>query len=553
MRTDITLLHPPSYLYFREEKRKFGPISDVIPSTPIFDMYPYGFFSLATYLNKKGYRVDLYNVAARMVLDESFDVNRFVEKLDADVVGIDLHWLVHAHGALELARKIKQERPDITIMLGGLSSTIFHREIMEKFPWVDIIALGDTTEPVVDMLLDHRSRGKSLESVPNIAYREGKNIKVNSFSYVPKDISDYSIDYHKIFSSLFHASEPFGWIPFANFIEHPIGAILLYKGCRYNCLACGGSSYTYRKYFGRRELAFKSNDAILKELSSIVDHIKIPVFLVGDIQLLGRERAEDLIRKIKSEGLQFYGLFMEFYTPPPLDLIEKLTSLDTEVYFQISPESHIEEVRRFYGRLYGNDRLKDFVKGSIKLGAKRVDLYFMVGLAKQKLEHMETFSNFIRDIYREVPENERKRIDFFISPLAPFVDPGSLAFDFPEKFGYRIRARTLAEHVELIKNSLDWREMLNYETEFMNRENIAQATYIGAKALTIMKKEQGILEEDEAEKILLKLNQSYSEDIRGKETTDLRDLYPSEPLYNLIDEKRSEVLIMAIKKSLGLE
>jgi hypothetical protein len=166
---------------------------------------------------------------------------------------------------------------------------------------------------------------------------------------------------------------------------------------------------------------------------------------------------------------------------------------------------------------------------------------------------METFSNFIRDIYREVPENERKRIDFFISPLAPFVDPGSLAFDFPEKFGYRIRARTLAEHVELIKNSLDWREMLNYETEFMNRENIAQATYIGAKALTIMKKEQGILEEDEAEKILLKLNQSYSEDIRGKETTDLRDLYPSEPLYNLIDEKRSEVLIMAIKKSLGLE
>ena len=32
------------------------------------------------------------------------------------------------------------------------------------------------------------------------------------------------------------------------------------------------------------------------------------------------------------------------------------------------------------------------------------------------------------------------------SPMAPFLDVGSMAFDNPEKFGYKLRARTLEEH-----------------------------------------------------------------------------------------------------------
>ncbi|MEM0179242.1 MAG: cobalamin-dependent protein, partial [Fervidicoccaceae archaeon] len=185
MKADLLLIHPPSYLYFREEKRRFGPISDVIPSTPIFDMYPYGFLTMSFHLMKKGYRVSISNLAAKMILDESLNLQKYIESIDAGVVGIDLHWMVHSHGSIELARMIKKERPDIFIVLGGLSATIFHREILSKFDWIDAIVLGDTTEIPMERLLDSLANGKNLQDIPNLAFREGNRIRVNPISFVP--------------------------------------------------------------------------------------------------------------------------------------------------------------------------------------------------------------------------------------------------------------------------------------------------------------------------------------------------------------------------------
>ncbi len=44
---DLILLHPPSIYDFRRKTMLYGPISDVIPSSPIFEMYPIGFTSTA--------------------------------------------------------------------------------------------------------------------------------------------------------------------------------------------------------------------------------------------------------------------------------------------------------------------------------------------------------------------------------------------------------------------------------------------------------------------------------------------------------------------------
>jgi len=37
---DVILIHPPSVFDFRERAIVYGPISDGIPSTPVFEMYP---------------------------------------------------------------------------------------------------------------------------------------------------------------------------------------------------------------------------------------------------------------------------------------------------------------------------------------------------------------------------------------------------------------------------------------------------------------------------------------------------------------------------------
>ncbi|HZD59121.1 MAG TPA: hypothetical protein VE439_01545 [Anaerolineae bacterium] len=97
MNYDTIFIHSPSIYDFREKPILFGPVSDVIPSTPIFEMYPIGFVTLSDYLERRGHRACIVNIAVRMLKDPAFDVEGFIKSLDAKLFALDLHWLPHAH------------------------------------------------------------------------------------------------------------------------------------------------------------------------------------------------------------------------------------------------------------------------------------------------------------------------------------------------------------------------------------------------------------------------------------------------------------------------
>ena len=105
---DLLLLHPPSVYDFRQKAIMYGPVSDLIPSSPVFEMYPLGFLTITNYLEERGYHVRIVNLALRMMNDRRFDVPAFLAKLKPRAVGIDLHWLPHAHGAIEVAKIVNQ-------------------------------------------------------------------------------------------------------------------------------------------------------------------------------------------------------------------------------------------------------------------------------------------------------------------------------------------------------------------------------------------------------------------------------------------------------------
>ena len=53
-RADLIFLHAPSVYDFRQHSILYGPVSDLVPSTPIFEMYPIGFTTMAEYLEQVG-------------------------------------------------------------------------------------------------------------------------------------------------------------------------------------------------------------------------------------------------------------------------------------------------------------------------------------------------------------------------------------------------------------------------------------------------------------------------------------------------------------------
>jgi hypothetical protein len=55
--------------------------------------------------------VHVLNLACRMLAEPGFDAVAYLRAQRAPVFGIDLHWLLHAQGALAVARLLKRLHP----------------------------------------------------------------------------------------------------------------------------------------------------------------------------------------------------------------------------------------------------------------------------------------------------------------------------------------------------------------------------------------------------------------------------------------------------------
>jgi anaerobic magnesium-protoporphyrin IX monomethyl ester cyclase len=71
----------------------------------------------------------------------------------------------------------KRAYPDRTVVLGGVGTKAVERLVLERCPWVDIIARGEA-EVSGPLLLEALKHGKPLEKVPGISFlRDGKYVE----------------------------------------------------------------------------------------------------------------------------------------------------------------------------------------------------------------------------------------------------------------------------------------------------------------------------------------------------------------------------------------
>ncbi|MFZ8837757.1 MAG: radical SAM protein [Pyrobaculum sp.] len=251
-----------------------------------------------------------------------------------------------------------------------------------------------------------------------------------------------------------------------------------------------GGRFAYSVVFQRKNLGIKRLETVFEEYREITERLKAPIFFVGDLQVLGITYVEKLTQLLGGEKRDVELIF-EFFEPPPREVLGLLRKAGERVYLQISPESHDEEIRRRYGRPYTNHELKTFLRNARQLGFERVDVYFMIGLPGQTVENVRPIGSFFEELWQEAPN----MVDAFVAPLAPFVDPGSLAFYKSAEYGYKLYAYTLTEHRELLL-AKNWYEMFNYETQWLTRREIAEATYNAVENLAKSKHEVGLIDDE---------------------------------------------------------
>jgi B12-binding domain/radical SAM domain protein len=480
---DLLLLHPPSVYDFREKSILYGPVSDMVPSSVMFEIYPIGFLTMAGYLKQQGMRVRIVNVALRMLTDPDFDVPGFLAAQRPAAIGIDLHWMPHCHGAIEIARLAKAAHPDVPVIFGGLSATYFHEELLREYPEIDFVLRGDSTEPPLHQLLLALREGGPVDAIPNLVWRENGKVRVNPLSFVPRTLDYIDVYPELLIEMAIRYRDITGVLPFNGWLRNPTTMVLPLKGCAFECITCGSSNSTCAMMTGRRKPVFRSPANLASNAAAIGRFSRGPIVMPGDLLQGGRSYAKACIDEMAAAGVDNEVCF-EFFDVPPVDFLQYIDARLPNWSFEVSPESHDRKVRHaMEGQAgYENEEMEHMLREALKLNCHRIDVFFMIGLPHQ--DHRSVMETV--DYCEHLFSWGDARLQCFISPMGPFLDPGSQIFEQPERFGYRKLASTVEEHRQLLTQP-SWEHILNYETEWMTRAQLVDATYDAAERLNELK------------------------------------------------------------------
>lgn len=508
---DFVLLHPPSVYEHRKLLNVQSPIADLIPSGTSFEMYPIGFSFLGEYLERHGINTRVINLATRIAAERRFDARRLMERLDPRAFGIGLHWLPSCNGALETARICKQCHPETPVVMGGYTASLFSREIMER-GHVDFIIRGDSAEDPLLRLLDSLERGTPLEGIPNLTYINAVSgdIVENSMEYVPDDLGHLGDNYLYMLRSAVKYRDLRSLTAFKGWWSYPITAVLTCRGCLHNCVFCGGSSWSMSRCFNRKRPAFRTPERIADDVRTVSSFTGAPIFIIGDLRQNGDRYAYQVLEMLGRIRPRNH-IVLELFGPAPREFFRMVAGNIPRFDFEISPESHDEDIRLKTGKPYTNRELENNLGWALESGCGKFDVFFMVGLPGQDSESvMETVSycGYLLDRYG-------KRLNPLMGPLAPFLDPCSIAQVRSGEYGYDLIFESLEDY-EMALLEPNWRDMLSYRTRLMSREQMVGTTYRALDRLFKIKAAHGQISEGNLKAILA----SFEENARILERLD---------------------------------
>jgi B12-binding domain/radical SAM domain protein len=508
MKYDLVLLHAPSVYDFRKNSILAGPISDVVPSSPVFEMYPIGLTSIADYLERYGLKVKIINIANRMLLDENFDVEAKLRKIKTKAFGIDLHWLPHAHGSIELAKIVKRLHPQTPMIFGGLSATYYHKELMD-YSFIDFVVRGDSTEKLMLMLMNEiETNSNYFEGIPNLTWKSGNVVKVNPLTYAPSHLDEFDIPgYRYTIRSVFKYKNFLDPLPYKEWMQYPNTAILTARGCTQKCLICGGSKEAYQQNCGRTGLALRSPAKLIEDIVFISRFSRAPIFILHDIRQGGKKYVDEFFERLKAIPLK-NELVFELFQYADEEFFKKINEAVPKYSLELTLETHDEKIRRHNGKFNcTNPKVIETLQFALKHRVAKIDLFFMIGIPDQTKQSALDNIKFVEEIHNCCQQDSR--LAYFVAPLAPFLDPASAAFENPEKYGYIKLCHSLEDHRKAITQP-SWKHMLSYETTSMTRDDIVDATYESAKLLNDFKLQYKLIDKKAHQDIESKIARSQA-------------------------------------------
>ncbi|MDQ1280290.1 MAG: Radical protein [Thermoproteota archaeon] len=460
---DFILLHSPrAFEKFSTDmrgriKNLFSPKKTSQEIQTQYALMPMGLISLASSLKKNGYTVKIINLALNQALDPTFNVLKYSEYLESSVFAINMHCITQTASALELASILKKQHPNSLIVLGGMTATHFHREIMERSPFVDAILLGEADLSIIQLAQAYLSH-KRLDEVRGITYREEGKVK-----YVPpeppEDIDSLDFTQLELLEN-YRANLKLDTVGYSDILSKRLW-LNTARGCPYNCIHCGGGREAYYQFSRREKPALRSPKRVAEDITRLKEFGVEGVCLSHDLEIFGAKYWSDLFNEIRARSIDI-SAYVESFRLPSRELIEGLRDTFSSTMFGLSPETASEDVRKNIGRDFSNDDLIKSVE-NLRDSGLNTRIYFSIGLPGERLDLGDLYQGLIDKLFRSGA--------FVVLPSIYTIEPNCLMALNPEKYGVNLILKDLNDYKELCpsQNPSDW---IGHETAFFDKEEV---------------------------------------------------------------------------------
>ena len=243
---------------------------------------PIGLLSLAQVAKKTGHTVTIrdYQLADAEGSREPEVFAQFCDTTD-DVLGISVSGFSLPLVILGL-KIVKKKRPDLIIVMGGIGASGAGEEIINSFPWIDIVVYGEGEETFKE-LLNCLVNDITLENTAGLIYRHQGRVVKNPKRPRLKDLSKLGkLDFSMV-----------------NLKKYQLINVISARGCPFPCTFCDVAPYWERQYVMRPlEFLVVEIEEILNEAGSDIVFV-----FVDDTLTVSRKRTESLCRKLGPGGL----------------------------------------------------------------------------------------------------------------------------------------------------------------------------------------------------------------------------------------------------------
>ena len=250
---------------------------------------PLGLAYLAAYIREKipGLSIQIvdgqgHNMPFRDVIESVLRV-----PCDRKIVGVT-YWTCQAPAAFIISRELRKREPGVTIIHGGIHTTIAPEDALEV---ADFCVLHEGEETFYELLQYIIHKNTELDTIRGIGYCRDGEKQINSprpfidnLDRLPFPAWDL-LDMNKYDSPL-----------------HVVGGnrlpVIGSRGCPYGCTYCGSP------LMWKRRVRWRSPENVLAEIRAAVDQLGLSQFHFWDDNLmLNRKYIEKLCRLIVDDGL----------------------------------------------------------------------------------------------------------------------------------------------------------------------------------------------------------------------------------------------------------